>query len=98
MVNELEANYKNLWMPACTKDASSNREYAWSTTYAGKWYDGKTWKAGQGSLSKEIVLNMKFNSTRDYNGNGDGNTFSVYLGPRNRSAADICIASGWGAR
>lgn len=94
---ELEANYKDLWMPACTKDASSNGEYAWSTTYAGKWYDGKTWKAGQGSLSKEIVLNMKFNSTHDYNGNGDGNTFSVYLGPRNRSAADICIASGWGA-
>lgn len=94
---ELEKNYADFWMPSCTKDASSTGNYAWETTYAGKWYDGKTWKAGQGSLSKEIVLNLKLNSTHDYNGNGDGNTFSVYLGPRNRCATDICIASGWGA-
>lgn len=59
-------------------------------------YDGSTWQAGQGNLSKEIVLNLKMNSTSDYNGNGDGNTFSVYLGPRNRSATGVCIASGWG--
>ena len=94
---ELEKNYADFWMPSCTKDASSAGNYAWETTYAGKWYDGKTWKAGQGSLSKEIVLNLKLNSTHDYNGNEDGNTFSVYLGPRNRCATDICIASGWGA-
>lgn len=94
---ELEKNYADFWMPSCTKDASSNGTYAWETTYAGKWYDGKTWKAGQGSLSKEIVLNLKLNSTHDYNGNGDGNTFSVYLGPRNKCATSVCIASGWGA-
>ena len=81
---ELESSYADFWMPACTTDASSGDTYAWKTTYAGKWYDGSTWQAGQGNLSKEIVLNLKMNSTSDYNGNGDGNTFSVYLGPRNR--------------
>lgn len=93
---ELESNYADFWMPACTTDASSGDTYAWKTTYAGKWYDGSTWQAGQGNLSKEIVLNLKMNSTSDYNGNGDGNTFSVYLGPRNRCATGVCIASGWG--
>lgn len=94
---ELESNYADFWMPSCTTDASTDGEYAWNTTYAGKWYNGKTWQAGQGHLSKEIVLNLKLNSTHDYNGNGDGNTFSVYLGPRNKCATDVCIASGWGA-
>lgn len=93
---ELENSYADFWMPACTTDASSGDTYAWKTTYAGKWYDGSTWQAGQGNLSKEIVLNLKMNSTSDYNGNGDGNTFSVYLGPRNRCATGVCIASGWG--
>ena len=94
---DLESNYADFWMPSCTTDASTDGEYAWNTTYAGKWYNGKTWQAGQGHLSKEIVLNLKLNSTHDYNGNGDGNTFSVYLGPRNKCATDVCIASGWGA-
>ena len=93
---ELESSYADFWMPACTTDASCGDTYAWKTTYAGKWYDGSTWQAGQGNLSKEIVLNLKMNSTSDYNGNGDGNTFSVYLGPRNRCATGVCIASGWG--
>ncbi|MDO4164331.1 MAG: RagB/SusD family nutrient uptake outer membrane protein [Bacteroides sp.] len=94
---ELEANYADFWMPSCTTDGSSGGEYGWNTTYAGKWYDGSTWQAGQGSLSKEIVLNLKMNTTHDYNGNGDGLTFSVYLGPRNKCATSVCIASGWGA-
>ncbi len=94
---ELEKNYADFWMPSCTEDGSSNGTYAWKTTYAGKWYDGSSWQAGQGHLSKEIVLNLKLNSTHDYNGNGDGNTFSVYLGPRNKCATSVCIASGWGA-
>lgn len=94
---ELEANYADLFMPSCTKDASAGGKYAWETTYAGKWYDGSAWQAGQGNLSKEFVLNLKFNTTHDYNGNGDGNTFSVYLGPRNVMHTDACIASGWGA-
>lgn len=94
---ELEKNYADFWMPSCTTDGSNGDTYGWNTTYAGKWYDGSTWQAGQGSLSKEIVLNLKFNTTHDYNGNGDGNVFSVYLGPRNRCATSVCIASGWGA-
>lgn len=95
---ELEANYADLFMPSCTTDASSNGTYAWNTTYSGKWYDGTTWQAGQtGQISKEVVLNMKFAVTQDYDGNSDGNTFSVFLGPRNRSATSVCIASGWGA-
>lgn len=94
---ELEKKYADFWMPACTTDGSSGDTYGWKTTYAGKWYDGSAWKAGQGSLSKEIVLNLKMNSTHDYNGNGDGLVFSVYLGPRNRHATSVCIASGWGA-
>ena len=93
---ELEKNYADFWMPSCTEDATVGTAYAWNTTYAGKWNDGAAWQSGQGDLSKEIVLNLKMNTTHDYNGNGDGNTFSVYLGPRNKSAATICIASGWG--
>jgi len=93
----LEENYADLFMPSCTKDATSGGKYAWATTYAGKWYDGTAWQAGQGNLSKEFVLNLKFNTTQDYNGHGDGNTFSVYLGPRNVMHTDACIASGWGA-
>lgn len=90
---ELESEYKNLFMPACTTDASSNGTYAWNSTYAGKYYNN----GWTGTISKEVILNMKFNTTQDYNGNGDGNTFSVYLGPRNKMATSICIASGWGA-
>lgn len=94
---ELEANYADFWMPSCTTDGSTDDAYGWNTTYAGKWYDGTTWQAGQGALSKEIVLNLKMNTTHDYDGNGDGLTFSVYLGPRNKCATSVCIASGWGA-
>lgn len=101
---ELEKNYKDFWMPSSditsetiTKVDDNNTTYAWETSYAGKWYDGTGWRSGQGDLSKEIVLNLKFAVTHDYNGNGDGNTFSVYLGPRNRMASSVHIASGWGA-
>ncbi len=94
---ELEENYADLFMPACTEDATVDGTYAWSTTYAGKYYNSDGWHAGQGQLSKEFVLNLKFNSTQDYNGNNDGNTFCVYLGPRNQCATSVCIASGWGA-
>ncbi len=100
---ELEKNYKDFWMPSSdftsetiTKSGDDTK-YAWETTYAGKWYDGNQWRSGQGDLSKEIVLNLKFATTHDYNGNGDGNTFSVYLGPRNRMATSVHISSGWGA-
>ena len=100
---ELEENYKDFWMPSSDITAESKTvtgdvtKYNWQTTYAGKWYDGDGWKSGQGNLSKEIVLNMKFAVTQNYDGDGDGNTFSVYLGPRNRCANDVHIASGWGA-
>ncbi|MBQ8713347.1 MAG: RagB/SusD family nutrient uptake outer membrane protein [Prevotella sp.] len=90
---ELEANYADLFMPACTKDASTGDSYAWDTTYKGKYYNN----AWTGDISKEVVLNMKFATTQDYNGNADGNTFCVFLGPRNKHATMICIASGWGA-
>ncbi len=100
---DLEPNYKDLWMPSSditsetiTKSGDETK-YAWETSYSGKWYDGSTWRSGQGNLSKEIVLNLKFNTTHDYNGNSDGNTFSVYLGPRNKCASSIHISSGWGA-
>lgn len=90
---ELETNYADLFMPACTKDASSGEDYGWETTYKGKYYNGG-WKS---DISKEVILNLKFGSTSDYNGNADGNVFQVYLGPRNVCAASMCIASGWGA-
>ena len=31
---ELEKNYADFWMPACTTDASNGDTYAWNTTYA----------------------------------------------------------------
>ena len=101
---DLEPNYKDLWMPSAgiTSESNTGGEYAWTTSYAGKWYDGSTWKSGQGNLSKEFVLNMKFATTHTYDQepgfhHGDGNTFSVYLGPRNKNATNVNISAGWGA-
>lgn len=91
---ELETSYADLFMPACTTDASNGTTYAWNTTYKGKYYNGSGWT---GDISKEIVLNLKFNSTQEYGGSSDGNVFQVYLGPRNKHNTSICIASGWGA-
>ena len=100
---DLEPNYKDLWMPSSDitsetiTQSGEEKKYAWETTYSGKWYDGSAWRSGQGNLSKEIVLNLKFNTTHDYNGNSDGNLFCVNLGPRNKCATSVHIASGWGA-
>lgn len=91
---KLEAKYADLWMPSCTKDVSSGENYAWETTYKGKYYNGD-WKSD--SISREVVLNLKFAVTSDYNGNADGNVFQVYLGPRNVNATNTLIAAGWGA-
>lgn len=91
---ELEPEYKNLFMPACTTDASQGSNYAWESTFAGKYYNAGGWT---GNISKEVVLNMKFAATQTYNGDNDGLVFSVYLGPRNKMATGVCIASGWGA-
>ena len=91
---ELEANYADLFMPACTKDASNGTNYAWDTTFKGKYYNNGGW---QSDISKEVILNLKFSATADYNGNADGNVFQVYLGPRNKCATGVNIASGWGA-
>ena len=91
---ELEANYADLFMPACTKDASNGSNYAWETTFKGKYYNNGGW---QSDISKEVILNLKFSATADYNGNADGNVFQVYLGPRNKCATGVNIASGWGA-
>ena len=91
---ELEANYADLFMPACTKDASNGSNYAWDTTFKGKYYNNGGWVS---DISKEVILNLKFSATSDYNGNSDGNVFQVYLGPRNKCATSVNIASGWGA-
>ena len=91
---ELEANYADLFMPACTKDASNGSNYAWDTTFKGKYYNNGGWVS---DISKEVILNLKFAATADYNGNADGNVFQVYLGPRNKCATSVNIASGWGA-
>ncbi len=91
---ELEAKYADLFMPACTKDASNGSNYAWDTTFKGKYYNNGDW---QSDISKEVILNLKFSATADYNGNADGNVFQVYLGPRNKCATSVNIASGWGA-
>lgn len=91
----LEENFADLWMPACTEEAGVGEgNYAWNTTYAGKYYNGDTWHAGQGNISKEFVLDLSFNSTQDYNGNNDGNCFIVFTGSRNVSKAPL--APGWG--
>ncbi|MFT3740223.1 MAG: RagB/SusD family nutrient uptake outer membrane protein [Breznakibacter sp.] len=89
---DLEPDFADLWMPASTKSAAS--EYSWITTYAGKYCNSDGWHSGQGEISKEFVLNLKFNSTQDYDGNADGNTFQVYLGIRNTSFSPFAV--GWG--
>ena len=90
---ELEENFADLWMPACTQSADA--EYSWITTYAGKYCNSDGWHAGQGEISKEFILNLKFNTTQDYNGNADGNTFQVFLGIRNTNSPPFAV--GWGA-
>ncbi|MBQ3805768.1 MAG: RagB/SusD family nutrient uptake outer membrane protein [Prevotella sp.] len=94
---ELEPNYADLFMPACTKDVSTGtgtEQRAWETTYKGKHYNNGGWT---GDISKEVILNLKFAATGDYNGNADGNAFQVYLGPRNKNATNVLVAAGWGA-
>ena len=74
---ELETNYADLFMPACTKDASTGtgtEQRAWETTYKGKHYNNGGWT---GDISKEVILNLKFAATGDYNGNADGNSFPL---------------------
>ena len=90
---ELETNFADLWMPACTtyKDETS---YEWVTTYAGKYYNADGWHAGQNGLSKEFVLNLKCNTTQDYNGRSGGNVVQVFLGTRNSACPPF--ATGWG--
>jgi starch-binding outer membrane protein, SusD/RagB family len=90
---DLEPKFADLWMPASTKSAAA--EYSWITTYAGKYCNADGWHAGQGELSKEFILNMKFNTTQDYNGNADGNAFQVFLGIRNTNFTPFAV--GWGA-
>ncbi|MBN2164693.1 MAG: RagB/SusD family nutrient uptake outer membrane protein [Marinilabiliaceae bacterium] len=90
---DLEPKYEDLWMPACTKAAA--KEYSWITTYAGKYCNADGWHSGQGTISKEFILNLKFNTTQDYDGNADGNTSQAYLGIR--GATCVPFADGWGA-
>lgn len=92
---DLEPNFKDLWMPACTEEAGVGEgKYAWKSSYAGKWYDGQDWKAGQGHLTKEYVLCQAHNSTGAYTNPPDGLVFQVFLGPRNTSKPPY--AEGWG--
>lgn len=88
----LEKKYSDLWMPASTKSSAS--EYSWITTYAGKYCNADGWHSGQANLSQEFILNMKFNTTQDYNGNADGNAFQVFLGIRNTNSTPFAV--GWG--
>ena len=91
---QLVDNFEDLWMPACTEEAGT-APYAWKSTYAGKYYDGSGWTAGAAAEGKnEFVLNLKCNTTQDYNGSTGGNTFQVFLGSRNSFVAPY--ATGWG--
>lgn len=86
----VETLYKDLWMPASVEIADDS--YSWAVdTYKGKHYDGTSWV---GDISKEIVFNIKANSTSTYNGDADGNGFQVFLGQR--IAAHPPYAEGWG--
>ena len=91
---QLVDDFADLWMPACTEEASVS-PYAWKSSYAGKYYDGSGWTAGAAANGKnEFVLNLKCNTTQDYNGSTGGNTFQVFLGSRNSFKAPF--ATGWG--
>lgn len=91
----LEKNFADLWRPACTTEAGVGEgAYSWSTTYASKYYNSDGWHSGQGTISRELVLDLSCNTTHTYNGDGDGNTFIVYLGSRN--AAKSPFSAGWG--
>ncbi len=92
---DLEDNFADLWMPACTTEKGvGDGSYEWATTYAGKYYNADGWHAGQKGLSKEFVLNLKCNTTQDYNGESGGNVFQVFLGARNSACPPF--ATGWG--
>lgn len=89
---ELEPNFEDLWMPACTQP--NGDDYEWITTYAGKHYNAKGWQAGQNGISKEFILNINCNTTQDYNGRSGGNVVQVFLGARNSACPPF--ATGWG--
>lgn len=77
---DLVPNFKNLWPAASSTPIEG--ELAFDTTYAG---DGNV----------ETVLSLKFNTTQDYNGNVDGNSWLVMLGLRNTDFSPY--GKGWGA-
>lgn len=89
---QLEPNFEDLWMPACTKP--NGDDYEWITTYAGKHYNANGWQAGQNGISKEFILNINCNTTQDYNGRSGGNVVQVFLGARNSACPPF--ATGWG--
>lgn len=89
---QLEPNFEDLWMPACTQP--NGDDYEWITTYAGKHYNANGWQAGQNGISKEFILNINCNTTQDYNGRSGGNVVQVFLGARNSACPPF--ATGWG--
>ncbi len=97
----LEDEYKDLWFHAScpegvVEDDGDDKNYYWKEgtgSYKGK-YAIAPEQIG-GTISKEIVFNIKCNTTGDYNGNNGGNSILVYLGVRQVTNLQT-LSAGWG--
>lgn len=80
---QLVADYKDLWPAASLVPLADSKGWdADKSTYAGE-------------ANSEVVLQMKFTPSQDYNGNNDSNRWQVMMGMRNINASPY--GKGWGA-
>ncbi len=80
---KLVDNYKNLWPAASLVPLADSK--GWDpekSTYAGE-------------ANSEVILQMKFTPSQDYNGNNDSNRWQVMMGMRSLSSSPY--GKGWGS-
>lgn len=80
---QLVADYKDLWPAASLVPLADSKGWdAEKSTYAGE-------------ANSEVILQMKFTPSQDYNGNNDSNRWQVMMGMRNLNSSPY--GKGWGA-
>ncbi|MCD8387166.1 MAG: RagB/SusD family nutrient uptake outer membrane protein [Bacteroidales bacterium] len=79
---ELVEDFKTLWAAASLVPIEGEKGWDSSSTYAGE-------------ANSEVILQMKFTGSQDYNGNNDSNRWQVMMGIRNINFSPY--GKGWGA-
>ncbi|MBD5266596.1 MAG: RagB/SusD family nutrient uptake outer membrane protein [Bacteroides sp.] len=79
----LVESYKNLWPASSLVPLADSKGWdAEKSTYAGE-------------ANSEVILQMKFTPSQDYNGNNDSNRWQVMMGMRNLTSSPY--GKGWGS-